>query len=357
MSDTIDKPKDIREGEELEVSVIEPFLKDSIPGLEGPVSISQFPSGHSNLTYSISVGKADLVLRRPPFGTKAATAHDMHREFKVLSALHGAYPYCPKPLAYTEDESILGCPFYVMERIKGIIIRRDLPEDMPFTPEMAKALCEEMVDVQAKLHNIDMHEVGLDTFGKPQGYTRRQVEGWSKRYRKAKTPDASDCEPIMEWLAAKMPPDPERASVLHGDFKMDNVILDPKDPTKIVGVLDWEMATIGNPLMDLGSTIGYWIQADDPPDFQEARMMPTNMAGAMTRTELIDRYSEKTGIAVTNFDFYWCFGIFRLIVIAQQIYYRYYHKQTKDERFAKMIFAVHILSDVCKGIIEGRLTI
>ena len=194
-----------------------------------------------------------MVMRRPPFGTKAKSAHDMGREYKVLSALHGKFPYCPKPLAFTEDPSIIGGPFYVMERIKGIIIRRDIPEGLNLSPAMAASLCEEMMDVLAQLHNLDIREVGLENFGKPKGYTRRQVEGWTRRYRNAKTPDAPDCEFIVEWLEANMPPEPERASVLHGDFKMDNVILNPQDPTKIIGVLDWEMSTVGNPFMDLAN--------------------------------------------------------------------------------------------------------
>ncbi|WP_028313542.1 phosphotransferase family protein [Desulfatibacillum aliphaticivorans] len=357
MSETLDKPKEIREGEELEAAAIEPFLKDSIPGLEGEVKVSQFPSGHSNLTYSISVGDADLVLRRPPFGTKAATAHDMHREYKVLKALREAYPYCPEVLAYTDDESVIGCPFYVMRRIKGIILRKELPKELNFTPEKTRAFCEELIDVHAALHNVDMYEVGLDTFGKPEGYTRRQVEGWSKRYRKAKTPDVPDCEAIMAWLAERMPPDPDKATILHGDFKPDNVILDPNNPTKIIGVLDWEMATIGNPLMDLGSSLGYWTQKGDPDEMRSAPMMPPELGEVMSRKEIIDRYAEKTGINMDNFNFYWCFGIFRLIVIAQQIYYRFYHKQTKDQRFAQLGLAVHILANAADRIVEGKLEI
>lgn len=351
-NDILDKPKTIRKGEELDATKIGPFLKDTISGLDGPIKIRQFPSGHSNLTYAVSVGDVELVLRRPPFGHKAKTAHDMGREYRILSALHTAYPYCPKPLVYTEDESIIGCPFYVMERLKGIILRKDPPKSLNFTRQMARKLCEDLVDVHVKLHSIDIKDVGLDNFGKPQGYIKRQVDGWSKRYRQARTPDAPDCESVMEWLAANMPEGPTRAAVIHGDFKMDNVVLDPENSLKIIGVLDWEMATVGDPLMDLGCSLGYWVEKDDPAEVQEVRMMPTNMEGALTRKEIIARYSEKSGIKIDNFDFYWCFGIFRLIVIAQQIYFRFYHGQTKDQRFGQFIFAVHILEKAAMGIIE-----
>ncbi|ACL04161.1 aminoglycoside phosphotransferase [Desulfatibacillum aliphaticivorans] len=357
MSLILDQPHAPREGEELDLASIEPFLKDSIPGLNGPIEISQFPSGHSNLTYSIKAGDRDLVLRRPPFGAKAKSAHDMGREYRVMSALHGKFPYCPKPLAYTEDASIIGSQFYVMERIKGTIIRKDVPEGLDLGPEKARALCLEMMDVLAQLHTLAIKEVGLENFGKPKGYTQRQVQGWTRRYHNAKTPDTPDCEPIIEWLEANMPPEPDRASVLHGDFKMDNVILDPNDPTKIIGVLDWEMSTTGNPLMDLANPVSYWAQADDDQDFIDIRMMPTHIPGALNRKELIERYVEKTGFDIPDFTFYMCFGVFRLIVIDQQIYYRFYHGQTKDERFAEFIHRVHVLTKKANAIIQGGMSL
>ncbi len=350
--DIIDKPREIRQGEELDAKAIEGFLKESIPGLTGDISIQQFPSGFSNLTYMLSVGDRNFVLRRPPFGRKAKSAHDMSREYRILNALKDVFPYAPRPVAYTEDASIIGCPFYVMERIEGIILRKDLPEGLHFTPDEARQLCENLLDVQCELHSIDYKKVGLENFGKPEGYVKRQVEGWSERYRAAKTPDAPDFEDVMSWLHEKMPTDFRNPCIIHNDFKLDNVVLDPKNPLKIIGVLDWEMATIGDPIMDLGNSLAYWVQADDPPDFQAIRMMPTNIPGALTREELVARYAEKTGIAIDNFDFYLCFGLFRLAVIAQQIYYRYYHGQTKDERFKLLIIAVNVLEKSALSIID-----
>jgi aminoglycoside phosphotransferase (APT) family kinase protein len=341
--DLTDKSAQVRQGEEIDLKAIEGFLKDSIPGLEGELTVEQFPSGYSNLTYLIRVGQKDLVLRRPPFGRKAKTAHDMGREYRMLTALNPVFPYCPRPLVYTEDASIMGCPFYVMERISGIILRKDLPKGLSFTPDQMRSLCENLLDVQERLHAVDYRAVGLDGFGKPEGYVKRQVEGWSERYRSARTPDAPTFEAVMEWLHKNMPPDSGKSTVIHNDYKFDNVVLDPKDPLRIIGVLDWEMATLGDPLMDLGSSLAYWVQADDPPELQAVRTLPTNLPGALSRAELVRRYGEKSGTRIDNFDFYYCFGLFRLAVIAQQIYYRYYHGQTADQRFKTLVAAVHCL--------------
>jgi aminoglycoside phosphotransferase (APT) family kinase protein len=347
-----DKPTKVRQGEELDLKVIERFLKDNIPGLSGELLVRQFPSGYSNLTYLIQVGDKELVLRRPPFGRKAKTAHDMGREYRILKALNPVFPYCPKPLAYAEDESVIGCPFYVMERIKGIILRKNLPKGLEFTPDQMRSLCENLLDVHYKLHSIDYKAIGLEGFGKPEGYVKRQVEGWSERYRAARTPDAPAFEKVMQWLHDRMPPDFPKPAVIHNDYKFDNVVLDPDNPLKIVGVLDWEMATIGDPLMDLGCSLGYWVQSDDPPNFQAVGMLPTNLPGALTRDELVKRYAENAGILLENYCFYFCFGLFRLAVIAQQIYYRFYHGQTKDERFKLFIVAVHILEEQATRTIE-----
>ena len=347
-----DKPTKVRQGEELDLKVIERFLKDNIPGLSGELLVKQFPSGYSNLTYLIQVGDKELVLRRPPFGRKAKTAHDMGREYRILKALNPVFRYCPKPLAYTEDESIMGCPFYVMERIQGIILRKNLPKGLDFTPDQMRSLCENLLDVHYKLHSIDYKAIGLEGFGKPAGYVKRQVEGWSERYRAAHTPDAPAFEKVMQWLHDRMPPDFSKPAVIHNDFKFDNVVLDPGNPLKIMGVLDWEMATVGDPLMDLGSSLGYWVQSDDPPNFQAVGTLPTNLPGALTRGELVKRYAEKAGIRINNFDFYFCFGLFRLAVIVQQIYYRFYHGQTKDERFKLLIMAVHILEEQANRTME-----
>ncbi len=342
----------IRAGEELDIPKLEAFLKEALPGLEGPLVIRQFPKGYSNLTYLLHFDNREVVLRRPPIGTKAKTAHDMKREYRILTALRPVFPYCPEPLVYTEDEAVMGCPFYLMERLNGIILRKELPPDLVFTPDQARRLFERFLDVLVELHSIDYKKIGLENFGKPEGYVRRQVEGWSNRYRAARTPDAPDFETVMAWIAEKMPPDTDRPTIVHNDYRLDNMVLDEKDPFKIIGVLDWEMATIGDPLMDLGNTLAYWVEKDDPPESHLLRNMPTHIEGALTRKEVVARYAQKTGRSLTQVDFYHCFGIFRLAVIAQQIYYRFYHGQTKDARFQALIHGVRILEQAALRILE-----
>lgn len=350
--DNSDQARDTRPGEGLDSAGVEAFLKDSIPGLQGRMAIQQFPSGHSNLTYLITFGDREMVLRRPPLGTKAKTAHDMGREYRVLSALNEVYPYCPRTMAYTEDTSIIGCPFYVMERIKGIVVRREFPPGIGESPGKIGNLCRKLIEVQHELHTIDYRKVGLENFGKPVGYVERQVNGWSERYRAARTPDAPDCEDVMAWLQDKMPPDSSSPAIIHNDFKLDNVVLDPGQAGKIIGVLDWEMATLGDPLMDLGGSLGYWVEKNDPPEMQAIRFMPTDAEGALTRDELVGYYAQLSGRPIENYDFYYCFGLFRLAVIAQQIYYRYYHGQTKDKRFEAFIFGVLALDKTARLNIE-----
>ncbi len=348
----VDASVDIRRGEELDLAKVTTFLKDTLPGVSGEVRIRQFPAGFSNLTYSVEVGDRELILRKPPHGKKAKSAHDMSREYRILKALKPVFPYAPEALVYSEDLSVVGSPFYVMERIKGMILRRDLPKDFLLSGRDAGQLCENLIDVLCRLHGLDYVEIGLDGFGKPDGYVRRQVEGWSARYRDAKTDDAPDYERVMGWLHDHMPADSQKPAIIHNDYKFDNVVLNPGNPLEIIGVLDWEMATIGDPLMDLGSSMAYWVNRDDPENMQLIRMLPTNSEGMLSRDELVRLYLSKTGREAQSFDFYLCFGFFRLAVIAQQIYYRYYHGQTKDKRFAMLIVAVQVLEQAAKTLIE-----
>jgi aminoglycoside phosphotransferase (APT) family kinase protein len=338
-------------GEELDAGRVLSYLKSAIDGIEGDIRIEKFVGGYSNLTYLVTVGERELVLRRPPFGKKAKSAHDMSREYRMLSALGPVFPYCPQALALCEDESVLGCPFFVMEHMKGIILHEELPPGLTLSADEARRLSEKLVEVFCELHAIDFRAVGLEGFGKPEGYVRRQVEGWSRRYRDARTPDVPDFESVMGWLHERMPPDHPRAAVIHNDFKLDNAVLDPADPERIVGILDWEMATVGDPLMDLGGSLAYWVQADDPDELQLIRQMPTHLPGMLTREQQVELYARKAGIAIDNFDYYYCFGLFRLAVIAQQIYYRFYHGQTRDERFGLLGAAVGLLEKAASGVV------
>jgi aminoglycoside phosphotransferase (APT) family kinase protein len=346
----VDQAIDVRSGEELNTATVETFLRDTIPHLDGQMTVRQFPGGHSNLTYLISFKNKEMVLRRPPFGAKARSAHDMSREYRILKALKPVFPYCPEPLAYSEDPAVMRCPFYVMERIEGIILRKHLPKGMSLTPTQVERLFERAVETHHALHSLDYHQIGLENFGKPEGYIRRQIEGWSDRYRAARTPDAPDFESVMTWLSDHQPGDSPLPCVIHNDFKFDNIVLDSRNPLAIIGVLDWEMATIGDPLMDLGSSLGYWVEKNDPQEMQAMRTLPTHLEGALTRKQVTALYSRLSGRPVDNFEFYYGFGLFRLAVIAQQIYYRFYHGQTKDPRFESLIVVVGVLEKTARQV-------
>ena len=341
-----------REGEELDAGVIDAYLKSQIPGLTGEPQIRQFPGGASNLTYLLEYPGQQLVLRRPPFGHKAKSAHDMGREYRIINQLGSRFPYCPKAYVHCTDASVIGSEFYVMQRIEGIILRSEMPAELGFGAEQTGALCKSFIDKLVELHHVDYQACGLADLGKPEGYVQRQIRGWSDRYEKAMTPDAPVWQEVKDWLVEKMPADHPRPGIVHNDYRFDNVILDPANPMRIVGVLDWEMTTIGDPLMDLGNTLAYWIQADDPQPMQLTRKQPSNAPGMLTRQQFVDYYAERAGIEIKSIDFYYTYGLFRLAGIIQQIYYRYFHGQTKDQRFAKFAHMNALLEQTSLQVIN-----
>jgi len=338
----LDQPSSIRPGEELPLPRLESFLLQHFPGTSGPLTVAQFPSGHSNLTYLLRLGDREMVLRRPPFGSNVKTAHDMGREHRVLSKLHAAYPEAPRVLLFCDDASILGAPFYVMERIQGIILRKDPPQELAFTPEIARRLSKSFIDNLARLHSLDYKAVGLGDLGKPQGYLQRQVRGWIERYNASRTHDLPDAQRISAWLEEQIPATVDVA-LIHNDYKYDNLILDPADITRIVGVLDWEMSTIGDPLSDLGTALAYWVEANDPEEWRGARWCPSNYPGSLTRGALVERYARITGRDVSSMAFYLAFARFKVAAILQQIYYRYDQGLTQDQRFAELPAKVRLL--------------
>jgi aminoglycoside phosphotransferase (APT) family kinase protein len=332
----LDEADDVRAEERLDLERLRPFVAASLPGASGPLSIRQFRKGHSNLTYLVRLGDREAVLRRAPFGARVKHAHDMRREFQILAALQGAYGRAPRPIAFCDDEAVIGARFYLMERVHGVVIRGDgSGSGLTFTPELLRATSTALVDNLADLHAVDLARNGLASLGRPEGYVGRQVKGWTERYLAAKTEEVPGVEPVAAWLAAHMPPE-RGAALIHNDYKYDNVVLDPADVTRIVAVLDWEMATVGDPLMDLGTMLGYWSDADDPPDVRARPGGPTFLPGSLTRRELVERYEARSGRAVGSALFYYVFALFKVAVIVQQIYRRYVEGHTRDERFAAL---------------------
>jgi aminoglycoside phosphotransferase (APT) family kinase protein len=355
MVDLRDQTTAVRPGEEIDVARLEPFLRAHFPGETDALVVRQFPSGHSNLTYSLRIGLREMVLRRPPFGSKVKTAHDMGREYRVLSKLHDHYAPAPRVLLFCNDLSVLGAPFYLMEPIHGVILRRDVPAGLDFSPEVVQRVSESFLDNLALLHSLDYNAVGLADLGKPQGYLERQVRGWIERYYGSKTHDIPEVETISTWIQENMPAS-SAAALIHNDYKYDNVVLDPSDLTRIIGVLDWEMCTIGDPLTDLGSALAYWVDASDPPEILETRWGPTTCSGSLTRRELVQRYSQKTGRDVSEMAFYLVFARFKIAVIVQQIYYRYHQGLTRDGRFATMPERIkHLLGAALRTAETGTL--
>lgn len=341
----------IRQGEELDAGAVDRYMKQALPELAGAPTIRQYPGGASNLTYRIDYGPRSFVLRRPPLGRIAKSAHDMLREARIMQALKPVYPYVPEIIAIAEDDAVLGVNFYIMERLEGIILRQDFPRELDLSEADTRKLCCNVIDKLVDLHQVDYKAAGLDRIGKGEGYVKRQIDGWSERFRKARTPDVGDFESVMAWLQEKMPED-RATCVIHNDFRFDNVVLNPDNPFEVVGVLDWEMATLGDPLMDLGNSLAYWVQADDDGPFQMMRRQPTHQRGMLSRAEVVEYYSEKSGIRVDQFDYYEIYGLFRLAAIIQQIYYRFYHGQTQDKRFAGFGHACKYLEMRCRKLIE-----
>jgi aminoglycoside phosphotransferase (APT) family kinase protein len=353
MTSRLDEPYEVRDEDRLDAGKIDAFLKQHVPGLQGAPIIRQFPGGASNLTYLIRYGNREVVLRKPPPGIKAKSAHDMLREARVMAALKPHYPFVPAILATCGDDAVLGSDFYVMERLHGIILRRDLPADLGLDEAGVRQLCLDFINRLVELHRIDPTQPDVAAIGKGEGYIARQVTGWSGRWRQALTDGTDPVEDVMAWLAREQPAGETAICVIHNDYRFDNVVLDPAHPLDIIGVLDWEMTTLGDPIMDLGGSLAYWVQADDDPAFHLSRRQPSHVPGMLTRREVVAYYSERSGWSVDNFDFYEVFGLFRLMVIIQQIYRRFVLGQTTNPRFADFGQAAAYLGQRCRGLIDA----
>ncbi|HXG63706.1 MAG TPA: phosphotransferase family protein [Blastocatellia bacterium] len=333
----------IRPGEELDFNALETYLRarlpDALPDFDpaAAMHVEQFPGGHSNLTYMVRFGRHEFVLRRPPFGPVAPKAHDMPREYRLLAAIHPHFPLAPRPYLLCEDTSVIGVPFYLMERRRGLVVRRDIPPEIGDDLDLRRRVSFAMVDTLAALHAVDIYSTGLTALGKPVGFVTRQVQGWSDRWQRAKTTELPEIDAVIRWLAERIPaePDPEHnpATLIHNDYKLDNTMLDARDPARVVAVLDWEMCTVGDPLIDVGIFLCYWAMKDDPEARRESISPVTTEPGWITRDEIIERYAQKTGRDLSRIAFYETFALFKVAVVLQQIYFRYVRGQTHDERF------------------------
>lgn len=360
-----------RTGENLDLSRLEDYLSEWIlPSAFAKIEVSQFHSGSSNLTYLITFADEEYVLRRPPFGNTVKSAHDMQREFTVLSKLSAVYPPAPKPILFCDDESVIGSEFYLMERRRGLIIRGDIAESttgrnanvsergkgaetLENSHDYRLAVCTSFIQNLADLHALDYNAASLGDLGRPEGYCRRQVEGWTKRYFAAKTHEHSQLESAIKWLNENIPIE-SGASLIHNDYKFDNVMLDPGDLTKITAVLDWEMVTVGDPLMDLGTTLGYWMSADAGEEMLNMPFNPRVLMENISRQDLVEMYAAASDRDVSNILYYYVFGTFKIAVIAQQIYARFVKGLTQDKRFVNFDRFVAALGCISNAAIQLR---
>ena len=353
---SLDSPKEIRNGEEFSLVKLKTYLSENNINVDN-LSIKQFPSGYSNLTYFLKSSSKEFVLRRPPFGAKSLQGgHDMFREYNVLKNLKSQFTKVPDVYIYCENNEIIGAPFYLMERVEGYIIRPNLQQKDSPGKEIIQNVSKSLVSSLVELHNVDIDQANLNELGKINGYVKRQVEGWIKRYNHSKTDSIANMDFIASWLNENQPLEVQ-GSIIHNDFKYDNLVLDKDNHSNITAVLDWEMATIGDPFMDLGTTLGYWMDKNDLPELKLFQLSATTLDGNPTREGILELYEKESGKSITNPVFYYVFGLFKIAVIAQQIYFRYKKGYTKDRRFSLLNLAVISLSLMAKqAIIKNRLS-
>jgi len=353
MSVALDKAKEVRKGESLNKESLSKFLGEALNKPNGKLSLKQFPSGFSNLTYLINFANKDYVLRRPPFGANIKSGHDMSREYTILSALNGSYDKAPKPILFEKEAGVLDAPFYLMERVEGTILRAGTPEKELPSKNQFKSLSENFVETLVELHQLDYKAIGLEDLGNPEGYVTRQVEGWNKRYKKAQTSSVESIEKTALWLWENIPTS-SGSSLIHNDFKYDNLVLTPDEELNIKAVLDWEMTTLGDPLMDLGTSLGYWVHETDPDFIAQNQLSLTAKPGNPSRGEIVSLYEQKSGKTVDNIEFYFVFGVFKIAVIVQQIFYRYSLGHTQDPRFKNLDKIVELYGMLSQQAIQKK---
>ncbi len=342
----------VRAGEELNVAALRDYLHGRLPGVGDRLQVEQFPGGHSNLTYLLRSGGREYVLRRPPLGPVAPKAHDMAREFRILRAISPCFPPAPAAYLMCEDAAVIGAPFFVMERCRGVVIRREVPEPLSGHDRLPARASEAFVQCLAQLHSIDIERHGLVSLGRPEGFLERQIRGWSERWGRAKTHDLPEMEHLSRWLAGQMPP-AQSPAIVHNDFKLDNIMLDEQDCGKVVAVLDWELTTVGDPMTDVGTVLSYWAEPGDTEMRREAISPITAQPGWFSRREFLHRYQSLTGRDLSHVSYFEVFGLFKLAVILQQIYYRFHVGQTRDQRFRDFHLRVRGLAEAAILVLES----
>ena len=353
---SVDIPEPVATASDPRFQNLTNYLQSKVEGLEGVLQFSRFPGGFSNQTFLVSSSGRELVLKAAPPGAKARGAHDVGREFEIVSKLYSVYPYLPHAVLRCDDLSVFGERFCVMERLQGIVVRA-YPDDGSVSADQPARHFTRLIDALAELHTVDYAAAGLVGLGKPQGYRERQLKGWQDRLEAARTDDMADFTAVVAWLSGHAPSGPQSAAIVHNDFKLDNLMWDARDISKLIGVLDWEMATLGDPLMDLACTLSFWIESGDPAPFRALRGMPSAMPGVMSRHEALSRYSLRIGREVADFKFYLCFALLRRAAIEQQKYVRYRTGESTDTRFAELNHAVTVLRDMCLEVIEDKLRV
>ncbi|MET0644974.1 MAG: phosphotransferase family protein [Pyrinomonadaceae bacterium] len=350
----------VRESERLDWEALAGYLRARLPEVVGEgfdpsaaLTVEQFPGGHSNLTYLLRFGGREFVLRRPPFGPVAPKAHDMAREFRILEALHPVFPLAPRPYLLCEETEVVGSVFYVMERRRGLVVRSEEPPELEGRPDERRRASAALVDALADLHAVDIRAHGLDSLGKPAGFVERQVRGWAERWHRSQTGELAEMDALAAWLTERLPPDAARPTLVHGDYKLDNVMLDARDVGRVVGVFDWEMSAVGDPLVDLGILLGYWVHTASGAGLGSVATV-TNREGWFTREEVLERYGSRTGFDLTAVSFYEVFAVFKLAVVLQQIFFRYRRGQTDDPRFAALGERVAWLARVATELAEKQ---
>ena len=344
----------VRASEHLDWKRLADYLRRELPphldvDPAAEMEVEQFPGGHSNLTYLLRFGGAEVVMRRPPFGPVPPRAHDMAREFRVLAAVHPYFPLAPQPYLLCEDPAVIGATFYIMERRRGTIIRLEEPAELVGRVDLRRRASGFMIDTLADLHAVDVAAHGLDALGKPAGFVARQVRGWTERWHGSKTSELTEVEALADWLEERLPPDPPAATLVHGDYKLDNVMFDAPRPQRMVGVFDWEMSAVGDPLVDLGILLCYWVHVAQAGG-DSAIAAVTAREGWFRRDEIVERYAERSGRAVDGLPFYEVFAVFKLAVVLQQIYARFVRGQTDDERFASLGERVVLLAKTAEQL-------